>query len=125
MKTWDVIEVESGAHVYQYASPAALELAAWPAPAYRQQEADASPIVEALKPLQIWDRIDFLKRIRPEERIAARTAAKSDPQVEDVLALLDGTPRVRNDDPDTHMGLQLLTLKGCLAPGRMDEILYG
>lgn len=125
MKTWNVIEVASGKHVYQYSAPTELDLAAWPAPEHRHEEAAVPPAPEVVRPLLIWDRIDFLRRLAPEERIAARTAAKTDPQVEDVLALLDGTPRVRNDDPDTHLGLQLLTLKGVLAEGRMDEILYG
>lgn len=64
---------------------------------------------EAPEPARTMSRIQFLKRIQPETRIAIRAAAKSDPVIEDALALLDATPEVDLDDPDTVRFVGYLT----------------
>lgn len=57
------------------------------------------PAVEATS----LTRLEFLRRIPAEKRIAIRAAAETDPIIEDALMLLDLAMEVRTDDPDTMM----------------------
>lgn len=72
-----------------------------------------------------WTKLEYLRRFEQAERIAIRTAAKSVPQLEDYMALLELASEVRNDDPDIITALQMLEGAGLIGEGRAQEILNG
>jgi hypothetical protein len=76
---------------------------------------------------QSWTGLEFKRLFTPSERVAMRTAAKTDPVVEDFLDILDTTAmsgsRIVADDPDLDAGLDYVTAQGLLAAGRKAEIL--
>jgi hypothetical protein len=72
-----------------------------------------------------WPAFDFLRRFEPQERIAARTLAKSDPVVEDFMDLLGRATNVVSDDPDTVAGMNYLVAIGVLTVARKNAILGG
>lgn len=59
-------------------------------------------------------RIAFMQRIPGEKRIAIRTAAKSDPILEDFLAMLEAASLIELDHADTSAGVQYLVAGGHL-----------
>lgn len=65
----------------------------------------------------------FLRRFTDAERVAIRTAAKSNAQVEDYLDLLAKSQDVDLTDPLTVGGVQALEAGGLIATGRAAEIL--
>lgn len=72
-----------------------------------------------------WSAFDFLRRFTVQERVAARTLAKTDPVVEDFMDLLNKAANVLSDDPDTVAGMGYLVLVSVLTEQRMNEILGG
>lgn len=86
-----------------------------------------TPHSDPVAPVPSWDAFDFKAKFTPQERIAIRTAAKSDASVEDFLDMLDtagmtGT-RIKADDALLNGALDALTLAGLIGEGRKDEIL--
>lgn len=61
---------------------------------------------------------EFLSRMTPQERIGIRAAAKTDPIIEDFMALLDHTTVVHPLNPDVQMGLGYLVQQGKLTAER-------
>ncbi|MEX2524432.1 MAG: hypothetical protein WD750_05705 [Gammaproteobacteria bacterium] len=74
-------------------------------------------------PRASWSSRAFLDRFTRQERIDIRTAAKSEPLIEDYLDMLRTARRVYADDPDTQEGLTLLVQAGLLTETRRQEIL--
>lgn len=68
-------------------------------------------------------KLEYLRRFTQEERVAIRTAAKSNAQLEDYLALLELAEFINLDDPDTFGALNLLESVGLLTLGRAQEII--
>lgn len=68
-------------------------------------------------------KLEYLRRFTQQERVGIRTAAKTEPVLEDYLALLDLAQEVSLDDPDTVAAVTLLELSGLIAQGRAAEIL--
>lgn len=81
--------------------------------------------VEVVSTRRVWTIAAFKRRLTQQERIAAREAAKSIPQVADYMDILDSSGEVQSDDPDIAPGLMALEALGVLAPGRANQILYG
>lgn len=81
--------------------------------------------VPALLLAPSWTVYEFLKRLTTTERVAIRTLAKTNPNVEDFMDLLNQSGDVVRANPDVAMGLNYLTSLGTLAPGRTAEILNG
>lgn len=80
-------------------------------------EAEAANFVLPIPP------IDWMRRFTMAERIAIRTAAKSDPIVEDVLELLASVKTgVLITDADTQMALGYFAQQGLITPARAAEI---
>ena len=80
-----------------------------------------------VSPVKSWDVFDFKAKFTVAERIAIRTAAKSDASVEDFLDMLDtagmtGT-MIKASDPLLNAALDTMTLGGLIGPGRKSEIL--
>ena len=67
-------------------------------------------------------RLEFLRRLTPEERIAARERAKTDPIVADLFQLIDLAENIRLDDPTTKQAIGYLALQGIIAPDRVLQI---
>lgn len=65
--------------------------------------------------------LDFMRRFTQQERIAIRNL--NDPIIEDFMALLNTTPSVHLDDPDTVAAIGYLEQLGILSAGRAAEIL--
>lgn len=125
MTTFIVSEKSTGAEVYRYSADAALE---WHGMAFATH--DHSPVPETPEQpgpaaAKVWDRIEYLRLLAPEERIAIREAARTDLVVEDIVDLQRNAGVIRSDDPDLIRALTYLTAIGILAGGRMREILNG
>lgn len=82
-------------------------------------------VVDITSNFRTWTILEFKRRLTQPERVAIRTAAKSNPVVEDFMDLLDAAAEVRSDDPDLIAGLGLLEQAGLLAEGRADQIMNG
>lgn len=67
--------------------------------------------------------LEFLRRFTAQERVVARTLAKTDPVVEDFLALLSQAQDVQTSDPDTVAGMDYLVQTNVLTAERRDQIL--
>lgn len=125
MTTFIVTKKSTGAEVYRYSAAAAIE---WHGMAFSthdhtpQQEPPEQPVNTVAK---VWDRIDYLRLLSAEERIAIREAARTDRVVEDIVDLQRNASVIRSDDPDLVRALAYLTQVGILAPGRKQEILNG
>lgn len=77
-------------------------------------------------PVKSWDAYDFKLRFTADERKAIRTAAKTSPDVEDFMDLLDtaaatGT-RIKADDALLNAGLSAMEFAGLIGAGRAAEI---
>lgn len=124
MTTFVVLRKSDGAEVYRYAGPVMVEWSGFEFATHDHTALVEAP-VESQPTLRVWDQIDFMRRFTQTERITIRTLAKSNVEVEDYMALLTTTPRVRNDDPDVVRGLNMLEAAGVLGIGRAAEILNG
>lgn len=71
----------------------------------------------------ILSKLEFLFRFTTEERVAIRTAAKSNMVLEDFMALLNITEFVDTTYPATVQGVRLFETVGLIAAGRADQIL--
>lgn len=81
-----------------------------------------TPPVPAV-PRRTLTKLQFLRLMTQEERIAFRQAAKVNAEMEDFMHLLDLAADVDKDDPDVISGLAAAEAGGLLAPGRAAEIL--
>lgn len=68
-------------------------------------------------------KLQYLRRFTSMERVTIRTAAKTEPVLEDYLAMLDLAEDINLDDADTIAAVNMLELAGLIAPGRAAEIL--
>ena len=67
--------------------------------------------------------IEFLQRFDVAERIGIRTAAKTDPVVEDFMDLVNKSTRIDLNAPDVTAGLDYMVGNGLLTSVRKDQIL--
>lgn len=68
-------------------------------------------------------RLEFLSRFTVAERVAIRSAAKTDAIIEDFLAMLEAAQSVIPSHPDTVAGVGYLVQSGLLLPARAAEVL--
>jgi len=118
-----VIEKTTGTPKYEYNADAALELVLWPFSEYDHVQYDIDPTSVPQMSEIVWTKLEFLTRFTVPERIAIRTAAKTDAVVEDFMALLNIAEFVSSLDPNLKPALDYLQLLGILVPGRVDKIL--
>jgi hypothetical protein len=81
-----------------------------------QQEAEANNFAVP------WTKLDFLKRMTAEERVACRTLATTDLIAADFMHLLDLAMSIYPGNADLVAGLNYMESKGCFAAGRANEI---
>jgi hypothetical protein len=70
-------------------------------------------------------KIDFLRLFTQSERIAIRTAAKTNAQIEDYQDMLNAATVVSLQDEDMISGIPLLEAAGLIGPGRAAQVLAG
>jgi len=104
---------------------ASIEIAEPDFSTHEWDAASRSFMPKAVNTVRVWSRYEFLTRIPTQKRISIRTAAKSDPVVEDFVALLDAVSEVRSDDPGTAAGLDYLVYAGLLDAAEKEAILNG
>jgi hypothetical protein len=110
--------------VYRYASTAPVEWAGMGFDTHAHTPlAEDSPVTDAPVIAMTWTKLEYLRRFTQDERIAIRAAAKSVPQLEDYLALMELAGEVRSDDPDIVTALAMLEAGGLIGTGRADQIL--
>jgi hypothetical protein len=86
----------------------------------------SAPPVSTPEPVsRIFTQVEWLRRFTSTERINIRAAAAVNPVLDDYIRLMDATPEIHADDPDTIGGVQTLEAVGLLATGRAEEILNG
>lgn len=73
----------------------------------------------------ILTKYQFLERFTMNERLAIRAAAKTDPIVDDFMAMLDISQEIQLNNPLVYQGLSYLVYTGKLESGRIDQILSG
>lgn len=72
---------------------------------------------------RIITKLSYLRRFTSQERVTIRAAAKTEPVLEDYMALLELSEEVNLDDPDTIAAVNMLEMAGLIAAGRAAEIL--
>jgi hypothetical protein len=72
---------------------------------------------------RVMTKLEFLRRFTQDERVAIRTVAKSNVQLEDYMAMIDLAQDIDTADADTKAGVQMLEYVGLIAEGRAAEIL--
>lgn len=123
-----VTNKETGALVYEYQSDMPVE---WNGMEFDTHDHTEQPVVNEDGSIEgqivgrIMTKLEFLRRFTAEERVAIRTVAKTNVQLEDYLALLDLADEMNTADVDTRGGVKMLEAAGLLAAGRAAEILNG
>lgn len=125
MTTYLVTLKATCAEVYRYQSDAPVE---WNGMEFVTHAHTA--VVEVVEPpapavVQVWTRIEFLRRFTAPERIAIRSAAKVNADLDDFMFLLEAASEVHSDNADVAGGLALLEAAHLIGAGRAQEILNG
>ena len=126
MSTYVVTRKADGVEVFRYSNDAPVEWDGMPFAEY-----DHTPIVELpppppVEPVGRWmSKLDYLRLFTQAERIAIRTAGKSNTVLEDYLHLLDLTDEVNTGDAEVGDALAMMEAGGLLAVGRRNEVLNG
>lgn len=127
MTTYSVTSKATGQVVYRYGAEAPVEWSGmeFSTHTHAPEVVDESGVTDVPVVAMTWTKLEYLRRFTQDERIAIRTAAKSVPQLEDYMALLELASEVRSDDPDIIAALNMLEGAGLIGEGRAQEILNG
>ncbi len=127
MTTFVVTRKADSVEVYRYSADAPIEWSGmeFAAHDHTPEAVDPSLPVDVPVKAMTWTKLEYLRRFSQDERIAIRTAAKTVPQLEDYLQLMELATEVRSDDPDVVSALQMLEGAGLIGAGRAQEILNG
>ena len=121
---YTVTNKSTGSEVYRYSSTAPV---AWAGMGFDTHDHVALPDDGVVTDVPIvavtWTKLEYLRRFTQDERIAIRAAAKTSPQLEDYLLLLELAEDVRSNDPDIIAALTMLESVGLIGDGRAAEIL--
>jgi len=126
MSTYAVTRKSDGVEVYRYSNGVPVEWDGMPFADY-----DHTPVAEPPPPTPVepagrrMSKLDYLRLFTIEERVAIRTAGKTEPLLEDYLHLLNLADEVNTGDQEVKNALALLESVGLLAPGRGLEVLNG
>lgn len=71
----------------------------------------------------ILTKLEYLRRFTSQERVTIRQAAKTEPVLEDYLAMLELAEAIDTEDADTVAAVRMLERVGLIAAGRAVEIL--
>ena len=119
MSNYVVERRDTGEVVYAYGADQAVE---WPDYPFSEFNHVREKVVEAAPIPRTITKLEYLRRFTTVERVTIRTASKSEPVLEDYLAMLDLAQDINLDDLDTIAALAMLEAVGLLAAGRAAEI---
>jgi len=85
----------------------------------------AAAIAEGSNATVPMSRMEFLRLLTPQERIACRELAKTDAFADDFMRMLDAVATVNLGASETVLGLQYMASQGVLTPARVGEVLNG
>ena len=128
MTTYSVIRKSDGKQVYSYNADTPIE---WSGMEYATHDHIVQPEITQDGDIvgvvtgRVMTKLEFLRRFTQDERVAIRTVAKSNVQLEDYMAMIDLAQEIDTSDADTKAGVQMLEQAGLLATGRSQEILNG
>ena len=127
MATYKVTETASGMDVYRYQANEPVPWEGMGFGTHTHTEIVISPTETPApgKAPRTLTKLEYLRRFTAEERITIRTVAKSNPTLEDYLALMELAEEVNIGDADTVAAVQLLEQAGLIGVGRAEEILNG
>lgn len=128
MTTYLVTRKSDGTEVYRYQSDAPIEWTGMEFADYdhtAQAEINPDGSIEGTVTGRVMTKLEFLRRFTQEERVAIRTVAKSNPVLEDYMAMIDLAQDIDTSDPDTQAGVRMLESVGLIGAGRAQEILNG
>lgn len=120
MSNYIVERRDTGEVVYAYGADNAVEWAEYPFAEFnhiREKIVDPAPVPRTVT------KLEYLRRFTGEERVAIRAVAKTNPVLEDYLAMLEIAQDINLDDPDTIGAVTMLEGAGLIAQGRAAEIL--
>jgi hypothetical protein len=126
MPIYQVTRKSDSEHVYQYSADAPIEWTGMEFATHdhiEQVEIDPDGVIEGTVTGRTMTKLEYLRRFTAEERITIRTVAKTNPMLEDYMALMELASEIDTADADTKAGVQMLESVGLLAPGRATEIL--
>lgn len=120
MPEYIVYERDTGNVVYAYTADSATDFPEYPFRDFSHvvKKPEAAPIPE-----RNVTKLEYLRRFTGQERVTIRTAAKSEPVLEDYLAMLELAESINLDDPDTIAAVNMLESVGLIAAGRAAEVL--
>jgi hypothetical protein len=126
MPTYQVTRKSDSEPVYRYQADAPIE---WTGMEFAthdhviQVEIDPDGVIEGVVTGRVMTKLEYLRRFTAQERITIRTVAKTNPMLEDYMALMELASEIDTADADTKAGVQMLEAVGLLAAGRAAEIL--
>lgn len=68
-------------------------------------------------------KLEYLRRFTTEERVTIREVAKTNPVLEDYLAMLELAEEINTGDADTIAAVTMLEQVGLIGAGRANEVL--
>jgi len=74
---------------------------------------------------RILTKLEYLRRFTTEERVAIREASKTNPVLEDYLAMMELAEEIDTGDADTIAAVNMLEQVGLIGAGRASEVLNG
>ena len=74
---------------------------------------------------RILTKLEYLRRFTTEERVAIREASKTNPVLEDYLAMMELAEEIDTGDADTIGAVNMLEQVGLIGAGRASEVLNG
>ena len=126
MTTYAVTDKSTGDLAYQYQADAPIEWSGMEFATHdHTAQAEVTPEGDIVGTVtgRVMTKLEFLRRFTQAERVAIRTVAKSNGQLEDYMAMIDLAQEIDTADADTKAGVQMLELVGLIAEGRAAEIL--
>lgn len=120
MSNWIVEDRLTGVVVYAYGADQAVE---WPDYPFAEFNHIMQKVVEPEPVQRTVTKLEYLRRFTGQERVTIRTVAKTNPVLEDYLAMLEIAQDINLDDSDTIGAVSMLEGAGLIAMGRAAEIL--
>lgn len=117
---WIVEDRITGEVVYAYGADQPDHFVDYPVEQFnhiRQKDVIAAPIPRTIT------KLEYLRRFTTEERVAIRSAAASNPVLDDYLKLMELAQEINLDDQDTVAAVTMLEQAGLIAAGRAAEVL--
>lgn len=127
--TYHVTRKSDGQQVYEYRNETPLDMDLFPFALFEhtaQIDPEMAPADTRLYGgRRVLTPVEFLRLFTPAERVAIRTAAKTNGVLEDYMALIDAAPEIHLDDHDVLSGVHMLEQAGLIATGRATIVLNG